>query len=91
MKVLLHRQGPTLFAQHITVSQAAHSSKASRATGSFGQNMLYGGYLASQYKYNFMYPQYKYGQSPLSLTSFHQQDVFSLGYPEAVLSDQSST
>lgn len=63
MKVLLHKQGPTLFAQHITVSQTTHSSKAARATGSFGQNMLYGGYLASHsamspYKYNFMYPQY---------------------------------
>lgn len=60
MKILVHKQGPTLFAQHITVSQAAQSAKQ-RATGSFGQNMLYGGYLASQYKYHFMYPQLKYG------------------------------
>lgn len=47
MKILVHKQGPTLFAQHITVSQAAHSSTVARTTGSFGQNMLYGGYLAS--------------------------------------------
>lgn len=87
MKILVQKQGPTLFAQHITVSQAAHSSKVARATGSFGQNMLYGGYLASQYKYNFMHPHYKYGQSPMALTSFPSPELFAYGYQNDVHSD----
>ena len=36
MKFLVHKLGPTLFAQHITVSQAAHASNAARAAGSLG-------------------------------------------------------
>ena len=76
MKMLVQKQGPTLFAQHITISATARQAKVARATGSFGQNMLYGGYLASQYKYNFMYPQYKYGQGSMGLTAFPSPDVY---------------
>jgi hypothetical protein len=90
MKGLVHKLGPTLFAQHLTVSQAAHASQAARAAGSLGQNMLYGGYLASQYKYNFMHPHYKYGAGPLALSGFPSPELFAYGYHEAAQAEQAS-